>query len=64
MIEHLRLRASNNLLDIGAGAGWPGLYLVLQNGCAVILLDLLEIGLRLVEARAQADGMTTQFSNV
>ena len=64
MIEHLRLRASHDLLDIGAGAGWPGLYLALQTGCAVTLLDLPEIGLQLAEARAEADGMTSQLSTV
>ena len=64
MIEHLRLTASHNLLDIGAGAGWPGLYLALQTGCAVTLLDLPEIGLRLAQARAETDGMTSQLSTV
>tara|TARA_A100001015_G_scaffold297107_1_gene378201 strand:- start:2808 stop:3623 length:816 start_codon:yes stop_codon:yes gene_type:complete len=64
MIERLRLMASHNLLDIGAGAGWPGLYLALQSGCAVTLLDLPETGLRLAEARAKADGMTSQLSTV
>ena len=64
MIERLRLKASHNLLDIGAGAGWPGLYLALQTGCAVTLLDLPETGLRLAEARAKADGMTSQLSTV
>ena len=62
MIEHLCLTASHHLLDIGAGAGWPGLYLALQTGCAVTLLDLPEIGLRLAEARPEADGMTSQLS--
>ena len=64
MIEQLRLTASHDLLDIGAGAGWPGLYLALQTGCAVTLLDLPEIGLRLAEARAKADGMASQLSTV
>jgi ubiquinone/menaquinone biosynthesis C-methylase UbiE len=64
MIEHLRLLASHDLLDIGAGAGWPGLYLALQTGCAVTLLDLPETGLRLAQARAEADGMTSQLSTV
>ena len=64
MIEQLRLTASHDLLDIGAGAGWPGLYLALQTGCAVTLLDLPEIGLRLAEARAKADGMASQLCTV
>ena len=64
MIKHLRLMPSHDLLDIGAGAGWPGLYLAQQTGCAVTLLDLPEIGLRLAEARAEADGMTLQLSTI
>ena len=64
MIERLSLMASHNLLDIGAGAGWPGLYLALQTGCAVTLLDLPKTGLWLAEARAKADGMTSQLSTV
>ena len=64
MIEYLRLTASHDLLDFGAGAGWPGLYLALQTGCAITLLDLPEIGLRLAEARAEADGMASQLPNV
>ena len=38
MIEHLSLRASDELLDIGAGAGWSALYFAMQTGCAVTLL--------------------------
>ena len=64
MIKHLRLMPSHDLLDIGAGAGWPGLYLALQTGCAVTLLDLPETGLRLAEARAETDGMTLQLSTI
>ena len=64
MIDHLHLKASHDLLDIGAGAGWPGLYLALQTGCALTLLDLPDIGLRLAEDRAEADGMASRISTV
>ena len=64
MIERLRLTASHDLLDIGAGAGWPGLYLAQQTGCAVTLLDLPETGLRQAQARAETDGMTSQLSTI
>ena len=64
MIKHLRLMPSHDLLDIGAGAGWPGLYLALQTGCAVTLLDLPETGLWLAQARAETDGMTSQLSTI
>ena len=64
MIKHLRLMPSHDLLDIGAGAGWPGLYLAQQTGCAVTLLDLPETGLRLAQVRAETDGMTSQLSTI
>ena len=40
------------------------MYLALRTGCAVTLLDLPEIGLRLAEAQAEADGMASQLSTV
>jgi len=36
----LGLGADSHLLEIGAGTGWPGVYLARQTGCRVTLLDL------------------------
>lgn len=43
------------LLDVGAGSGWPGLYLAEQSGCEVALVDLPWEGLRIAAERAAAD---------
>ena len=40
LAERLRLRRGDLLLDLGAGRGWPGLYLAATTGCSVLLADL------------------------
>ncbi len=40
LAERLALRPGMRLLDIGAGRGWPGLYLARTTGCQVVLTDL------------------------
>ena len=39
LAERLGLRRSWRLLDIGAGRGWPGLYLARKTGCELVLTD-------------------------
>lgn len=58
LADHLALRPGMRLLDIGAGRGWPGLYLAERAGCAVVLTDLPFAALRdaLVRARRQRLG--------
>ena len=51
----LSLSASDRLLDLGTGRGWPGLYLATRTGCRVVLTDLPLDGLRVAAARAAAD---------
>lgn len=51
----LDLAPGKRLLDIGAGAGWPALYLARGSGCDATLLDLPINGLRIALARAAAD---------
>jgi len=36
----LRLGRGTRLLDVGAGVGWPGLYLAKKTGCRVMLTDV------------------------
>ena len=43
---HLRLGPRSRLADIGAGSGWPGLYLAAKTGCQVVGTDLPFEGLR------------------
>jgi ubiquinone/menaquinone biosynthesis C-methylase UbiE len=53
--ELLGLAPGRRLLEVGAGSGWPGLYLARTTGCDVTLLDLPLAGLRIGAERAVAD---------
>src|SRR3972149_449065 len=54
----LRLGPGKRLLDLGAGSGWPGLYLARRAGCDVTLTDLPVDGLQAAKQRAARDGLT------
>jgi 2-polyprenyl-3-methyl-5-hydroxy-6-metoxy-1,4-benzoquinol methylase len=54
---HLRLGPEVDLLDVGAGSGWPGLYLAATTGCRVVLADRPAEGLRIAQRRAFHDGL-------
>ena len=62
--ELLGLRPGVRLLDVGAGAGWPGLYLAQVTGCDVVLADLPVVGLQIALERAAADGFEERCSAV
>ena len=53
--ELLGLNPGTRFLDVGAGAGWPGLYLARITGCDVTLVDVPLEGLRIANARAVAE---------
>ena len=53
--ELLALAPGRSLLEVGAGSGWPGLYLARETGCDVTLVDLPLDGLRIAADRAVAD---------
>ncbi len=53
--EMLALGPGRRLLEIGAGSGWPGLYLASMTGCEVALIDLPIEGLRVAAERAASD---------
>ena len=46
-------RPQARLLDIGAGRGWPGLYLAKKTGCNAVLTDLPLAAIRNSLARAK-----------
>ena len=50
-----RTRPAAKLLDVGAGTGWPGLFLAQLTGCDVVVVDLPLGGLRLALERAAAE---------
>lgn len=53
----LDLRRGSMLLDIGAGRGWPGLYLAAATGCSVVLTDVPLEGLTVARGRARREGL-------
>lgn len=53
----LGLRPGVKFLEIGAGSGWPGLYLAKETGSDATLIDLPEEGLRAAKKRAEKDGL-------
>ena len=56
--ELLELRPAAKLLDVGAGSGWPGLYLAQFTGCDAVLVDLPLAALRIALERATADSLS------
>lgn len=53
----LALAPGKRLLEVGAGSGWPSLYLAKLTGCSAVLVDLPFEGVRVASERAQADGL-------
>ncbi|MFQ6024872.1 MAG: methyltransferase domain-containing protein [Acidiferrobacterales bacterium] len=56
----LELRPGRRLLEVGAGSGWPGLFLARTTGCDVTLLDVPLEAIRMAAEKAvseQLDGM-------
>jgi cyclopropane fatty-acyl-phospholipid synthase-like methyltransferase len=51
--EVLHLERGQVLLDLGAGRGWPGLYLARSSGCDLVMADLPAAALRTASARAR-----------
>ncbi len=54
----LGLRPGRRLLELGAGSGWPGLYLASLTGCDIGLVDVPLSGLRIAAERAAADRLS------
>jgi len=60
----LVLRPGVNLLEIGAGSGWPGIYIAGESGCNVTLVDLPVTALAKATRRARNEGHEEQVSAV
>lgn len=57
LADVLALGEGRRLLDVGAGCGWPGLYLAARTGCGVILTDVPMEGMRRAHRRSLHDGL-------
>ncbi|MCB1498000.1 MAG: class I SAM-dependent methyltransferase [Bauldia sp.] len=60
----LGLAPGRLLLDLGAGAGWPALYLSRMTRCSAVLVDLPPTALRLASDRAIAEGLEDRVLTV
>jgi SAM-dependent methyltransferase len=60
----LELRPGAKLLDVGAGSGWPGLYLAQLTGCDLMMVDLPLAALRIARERAAADNLAQRCEAV
>lgn len=54
----LGLHAGVRMLEIGAGSGWPALYLAARTGCCLVMTDLPLDGLCIATRRAFDDGIS------
>ena len=64
LVRNLGLQPGTHLLDIGAGRGWPGLYLAWHAACDVVLTDIPAPGLAAAAARAREQGLADRSSAV
>lgn len=55
LANRLHLSRGDLLLDVGAGRGWPGLYLAASTGCSVVLADVPLEGLAVAAARVRTE---------
>lgn len=62
--ELLELGPSSLLLDIGAGRGWPGLYLAARTGCSVVLSEVSREGLDVASSRSRTEGLSARAWSV
>lgn len=58
----LRLQPGMRLLDIGAGMGWPGLYLTEKTGCETVSMDVPVAAIRKAARKAHAQGLVGRCS--
>jgi cyclopropane fatty-acyl-phospholipid synthase-like methyltransferase len=64
LLEVLDLAPADLLLDLGSGAGWPGLYLADRSGCRVVVSDLTLSGMQHALRRTRADGLAGRTAAV
>jgi ubiquinone/menaquinone biosynthesis C-methylase UbiE len=60
LIEVLRLTRGMWLLDVGAGRGWPGLYLSERSDCRTAVTDVPRPAIITARSRAERLGLTNR----
>jgi len=58
----LGLDVDTKLADLGAGTGWPALYMAKKSGCNATLVDLPEISVRIAEERSRNGGLSNRVT--
>jgi len=64
LAERLNLGGTSHLLDVGAGRGWPGLYLAQATGCRVVLTDLPQEAMHRARERSRKEALSEQAAAV
>ena len=64
VVSRLELSPGLRLLEVGGGAGWPGLFLATRSGCEVVISDLPLEGLRMARERSELDRLAARCSIV
>jgi SAM-dependent methyltransferase len=57
-------RAGQSLLDIGAGSGWPALFIARESGCEATLVDIPMNALGQARQRAEEDGISARIETI
>jgi methylase of polypeptide subunit release factors len=64
LLDHLALRSTSRLLDVGTGRGWPALHLAQRSSCSVVGTDLPLSALRQARARAAREHLDERAAMV
>jgi cyclopropane fatty-acyl-phospholipid synthase-like methyltransferase len=62
--RRVELGPGRRLLDVGTGRGWPGLYLAVRSGCAVVGTDLPHDALLIAAQRARTESLDDRTAMV
>lgn len=64
LVRRLQLGKGTRVLDLGAGNGWPGVYIASATGCRVVLADIPHPAVRSAAKRARRAGVRARCDAV